>query len=485
MVRKIRLRFMPGVVFLALSLMTGLVFGGGMALSGVGAKAIGMGGAFRGLADDWSAAYWNPAGLAQLEKSELGVSLSILSPRPEYTPSVTYEGYDVGYRNGITRYTNDKNYLVPNVAGFFQVPTPANVTAGIAVFVPYALGCEWDLFDPIYDDIVEEYPFYDHKATLQVIDIHPTVAKAFMDRRLMAGFGVSIMKGSIDFRKVFLSATPFPRPHDNVAVDAQMHGEGWGYGANFGVLYKYSDKLQFGLSGKTPTTLKFNDGSFKSAMYGVNNPALKEELLSYATSRAESVSIGFVFPDNGQAARWERDAYGELKLPGDIGLGVAFDVNPKLKLTCDLSYTFWSRLDSIVIHVKGTQSPIDTNAASDLVIRTAYDNIVRLSIGGQYKASEPLTLRAGFYYDPSPIPDANFTPLIADVGAKISGNLGASYKLRGGWEALYTFEFVQFVKRDVTDHTLVQTPSGLSGDNYPGSYKEYFVANFISFIYSF
>ena len=38
---------------------------GGFALSGVGSKAIGMGGAFRGLADDWSAAYWNPAGLTR------------------------------------------------------------------------------------------------------------------------------------------------------------------------------------------------------------------------------------------------------------------------------------------------------------------------------------------------------------------------------------------------------------------------------------
>ncbi|MBI4061406.1 MAG: PorV/PorQ family protein [Elusimicrobia bacterium] len=41
---------------------------------GVGARAIGMGGAYTALADDASAVYWNPAGLSRVEKRELSVS---------------------------------------------------------------------------------------------------------------------------------------------------------------------------------------------------------------------------------------------------------------------------------------------------------------------------------------------------------------------------------------------------------------------------
>jgi len=41
---------------------------------GVGARGIGMGGAFTALADDASAVYWNPAGLARLEQREISVS---------------------------------------------------------------------------------------------------------------------------------------------------------------------------------------------------------------------------------------------------------------------------------------------------------------------------------------------------------------------------------------------------------------------------
>ncbi|MBI4668096.1 MAG: UPF0164 family protein [Elusimicrobia bacterium] len=38
---------------------------------GAGGRALAMGGAFYGLADDATAAYWNPAGLAGLERKEL------------------------------------------------------------------------------------------------------------------------------------------------------------------------------------------------------------------------------------------------------------------------------------------------------------------------------------------------------------------------------------------------------------------------------
>jgi long-subunit fatty acid transport protein len=47
--------------------------------TGVGARALGMGSAFTGVANDYSALYWNPAGLAQLEYNELSAGLSYLN----------------------------------------------------------------------------------------------------------------------------------------------------------------------------------------------------------------------------------------------------------------------------------------------------------------------------------------------------------------------------------------------------------------------
>lgn len=44
----------------------------------VGARALGMGGAFGALADDGTAVYWNPAGLSQLQKRELSMMHAFL-----------------------------------------------------------------------------------------------------------------------------------------------------------------------------------------------------------------------------------------------------------------------------------------------------------------------------------------------------------------------------------------------------------------------
>ncbi|OQX87012.1 hypothetical protein B6D60_04985 [candidate division KSB1 bacterium 4484_87] len=57
---------------------------------GAGARARGMGGAFIGVADDATAASWNPAGLARLEKAEA----SVVGVYSSYTPSSDVEGFD-------------------------------------------------------------------------------------------------------------------------------------------------------------------------------------------------------------------------------------------------------------------------------------------------------------------------------------------------------------------------------------------------------
>ena len=44
-----------------------MVYAGGYELPMLGSRVLGMGGAFIGTADDWTAIYWNPAGLTQQE----------------------------------------------------------------------------------------------------------------------------------------------------------------------------------------------------------------------------------------------------------------------------------------------------------------------------------------------------------------------------------------------------------------------------------
>src|SRR3972149_7235432 len=93
-------RILTSMCIFLLCLLPGLVWASGIAVPGLGDKATSMGGAFRALANDWSAAWWNPAGLAYLETSELTTQLMINAPRPNFTPDINLGGYGLGYRNG-------------------------------------------------------------------------------------------------------------------------------------------------------------------------------------------------------------------------------------------------------------------------------------------------------------------------------------------------------------------------------------------------
>jgi long-chain fatty acid transport protein len=455
------------------------VLAGGFALSGIGSKAIGMGGAFRGLADDWSAAYWNPAGLTQLKQSEINGMLVAITPRPEYTPNIRIQDLNFGYRNDRTLYPNDKTNFLPDVSGFIKFANIKGLTAGLAIYVPYGLGSEWDLFNPVGMDLANPYPWYDHKADLQIIDFHPTVAKAFMDDKLSIGAGVSIQRGQVTFQKAYLKPSGLPIPHEFLVINSEIKGTGWGYGANFGILYKLSEKLQFGLSGRTGSTLKLS-GNAKQELFTFNNNELRDYLLANSYTRVDSNQILFLFAPSNHLA--SPKAKTDFKTPADFGFGLAWKPTEKLSITGDLAYTQWSSLDKIQINLTGTDP---TGApAQNSVIMLDWKNTLRFSLGAEYWVAKPLALRLGFYRDPSPVPDKTFTPLIPDVGDKNSINIGAAFTF-SGLELAYNFEYIAFKDRTIAASALNDINGDGIYDNYPGAYKQKLYASHASVTYRF
>ena len=78
--------FFLGVCFMMYPVLT--VQAGGMGITSVGAKASAMGGSFRAIANDWSAAYYNPAGLFYVTDNELTVNEVISNFQLKYTPNI-------------------------------------------------------------------------------------------------------------------------------------------------------------------------------------------------------------------------------------------------------------------------------------------------------------------------------------------------------------------------------------------------------------
>jgi long-chain fatty acid transport protein len=430
-----------------------------------------MGGAFRGLADDWSAAFWNPAGLAYLPNSEFTMNLYTLNFRPEYTPDFTMGeagfSYSFGYPDE-TYYPEDRAFFLPSFSGFRKFAQYEGFIGGVAFFVPYKLESRWNLYKPPagYDNNVP-YPEFDHVTDILVWDLHPAVAKTFMEDKLALGFGLSIQRADFDMqRTVLVSSQVIPRPYDFWPVDEQMETDGWGMGFNAGILYKASPKLQLGFSYQSPVDIDL-EGDVELEMYLPDIPG--------------SAIVG------GTAYYRDGDFKTTLPLPGDVGVGLMYRPNEKLTLTSDLSAVNWSRLEFLdtrgwTLTPKNDTIYLYVDETSKTEVPFNWDNIIKFSLGGEYILREGLFLRGGYFFEQSPVPDETFTLLIPDVGDKHSFNLGLSYQINS-LEFGYDYQLVTHKKREVAD--LEDTNGDGRFDNMPGTYKMLFHSSGLSFTYRF
>jgi long-chain fatty acid transport protein len=454
--------------FLFFLFLNGSAFGGGgFALPGVGSKALSMGGAFRGLADDWSASFWNPAGLALLPKSEFNSNLYTFNFRPEYTAKVEFgqDGYvySVGYEDA-TFYPEDRVLFLPSFSGFYKFTQLEGFSGGMAFFVPYKLQSRWDVYKPPdeYGNTVP-YPKFDHETNILIWDLHPTVAKDFMEGKLSLGAGLSIQRANFELRRVVLTPTIFPRPYEYFPVDWFLKTNGWGVGLNIGILYKASPKLQFGFSYRSPVDIKLKGNLDLEMYYPMAKPYYEGGTYKYSDGDFETT----------------------LPLPGDLGVGVAFKPLERITLTFDVNSTNWSRLDKS--ETKDLFLTMDTSGYYYPNVKKSelpfdWDNVTRVSLGGEYLFGENLFIRGGYFFEKSPIPNSTFTMLFPDVGDKNCFNLGLSYRLNS-FELGCNYELVTHKKRVVTS-MVDQNQDGLF-DNLPGDYKMTLHSSCFSLTYHF
>ncbi|OGC85081.1 MAG: hypothetical protein A2W07_04225 [candidate division Zixibacteria bacterium RBG_16_43_9] len=452
----------------------------GLTPSGVGTKALGLGGAFRGLADDWSASYWNPAGLAFQTKSEVNFSIMVLNPRPKFTPDVTFDGWGVGYRNGIKWYPDDKTFSLPSFSGFLKFPELNGFITGLAFFIPYRSSFEWDLFDPLpgYNNNIP-YPGIDHKGDLTVLDFHPSVARQFMEGKLSLGAGISIQKGDLTLRRVDLVPTePFVtsffnnRPFDLFPVDNRFEGDGWGFGGNIGLLYKASPKFQIGVSVRSPITLKLS-GTRTLTVYLPYDTSFARNVVQPVDSVAANYFYGYTLSSI-------LDSDTKFKLPADFGVGIAVMPYSNLTVTVDVNLTTWSSLKELKFEEKG-KDPLTGKEITGYSVPFEWKDATRFSLGLQYMPHKSLALRAGYFLDPTPTPDKTLTPLFFNSGEKNGYTLGVGYKGES-FELGYSYEFTGY-KEKFLKPTEGVTPSSLI--NLPGRYENGNHTSYFTFTYKF
>lgn len=390
-----------GILILLLS--SSLLVANGLNLNSNGPKAIAMGGAFIGLADDFSAVYWNPAGLTQMEGTTIAFSLVDLMPSASYKMDLM----------GIDAQTDNKHYLSGSI-GFFK-PLPNNkIVMGIYGYVPSGVGSKWSGDDLVM--LTRSGP-YEWESMLAVITISPSIGVKLSDR-FSLGASININYGMLTMK----------RP---VVGQYEEDMTGLAVGFTFGALYKLNDKFSVGLSIKTPFGVKLNGDTTMpgAALYGL--PA-------------------------------ESPAERECTWPLWTGLGLAYHINDKITVTADLQYTNWGEMTDIPVNYENTYWAALFNTANRYELQ--WQDAVQLRFGFEYKVSESLALRCGYYHDPSPCPlrDADNTHNILLPQSTYNwGTLGFGYT-KGNIKIEAAFEYG--FGTDVTVGTnQVMVNSGLPG----------------------
>jgi long-chain fatty acid transport protein len=343
-------------------------FGNGLNLNSLGSRAGAMGGAFVGLANDFSAVYWNPAGLGFFTTRTFGFYGTDIVPSGSYKLTMDTP---IGALNLVDARTATKHYL----GGLFGYAHPISdrVVAAIGIFTPSGLGANWNSAD--LANLSNGSTSIDWSSRIGLITIAPSLAYRISDQ-LSIGASLNINYGIFDI-SMYGGAIPG-------LLDLGQYTEsetGWGLGATVGVLYKPSKMFSLGVAFRTSSKVSF------SGQATIDN-------LQF---------IGFL-PKS--------DITREMTWPSWITVGAAFSPNELLTFTADVQITNWSIVDRIKTTYKDTIWNLLMTSSGRDIMALSWKNATQLRFGAEYKVSETLAVRAGYYFDPSPAPDATLNILL-------------------------------------------------------------------------
>jgi long-chain fatty acid transport protein len=354
-------------------------FGNGFSIYEQGAKASGMGGAFTAQADDPSAIYFNPAGIMQLQGTQVMAGITAIMPTSTFKSDGNGAmGTGAGQRTEAVSHT----WMVPHF--YITHRLTDRIAMGVGTYSNFGLGSEWPrTFEGRYTTGVG-------KTCLETATISPVVGLKVTDR-LSLGLGPTFQHLEINIRNMTLASplgltAPFS-PGRNLAqtVESTLAGKDWDYGYTLGMRYQLTPSLAAGVSYLSKVTHNINNGT--SRLYRLINGSLAQI----------------------------QDATATLTLPASTSFGLAYKFRA-FTLEGDAQWTEWSSYKNLRVDLaNGTFS----QSAKD------WHNTWTLRLGGQYSLNKYLDLRAGFVWDETPIPRRTLDPLVPSGNRKMyCGGMG-------------------------------------------------------------
>jgi long-chain fatty acid transport protein len=407
----------------------------GFRLPEAGAKAMGMGFAFTAQADDPSAIYFNPAGIMQLEGNNVMAGTTFVKLNGgEFTGTtpLTYGATE-------TETQKDLNFFIPNM--YFTKKVSPNFAFGVGIFAPFGLGQEYQ------DRNASFFRTAVTKIDLQTVVINPTVAFK-VNEFLSFGAGIDYMFGKAKLGRTSV-VNNVSNPVNLYNLDLKGDGDAWGY--NFGFLLTPSQNWKVGFSYRSPFNLTIKDGDVDVFNISTDNIV--------AAGGLAGTYPGVVKPAWGAAGTTSFTTKGSttLRLPATAALGIAY-IRDRLTVEADLDITFWHSYKRLDIDIRDQGALL-----ADINSQRSWKDVAAFRIGGEYRVTDPLALRAGFVYDPTPVPAETMDAFLPDA-TRLNYTVGAGYKYKN-WTFDGSYLYVDKKERTVNNQASGTFPSYGSGFN--------------------
>jgi len=414
-------------VLVVLSFTAASAMAAGFRLPEQGAKAMGMGMAFTAQADDPSAIYYNPAGIVQLEGQNVMIGGTYIRENGADFSGTTPLTFNAGVFDTEQETQESLDFVIPNA--YWTRKAAPDFAYGVGIFAPFGLGQRYgNRQTSIFRNQVTN-------VEIQTVVVNPTVAWKFNDVLAM-GVGIDFMYGKAKLSQA--GVVNVGAPLNMFQLDLDGHGTAWGY--NFGLLVTPSENVKIGAAYRSPFRLDIKNANVNLWEINSTVPFVPNPVPPPAALNASQVFGG---------STYHTSASTSINMPATFQLGVAYILD-RLTLEVDLDWTFWSAFKTLNIDIKNNTALLpDANRPEH------WKDVVGVDVGAEYRVTDPLALRIGFRYDPSPVPADTLSPLLPDSD-RLFYCAGAGYKYRN-----WTFD-LSYMYLDKKDRTVNnQTPNGV------------------------
>lgn len=413
------------VVLLSVVMVSMLSFASGISIPEQGSKASAMGNAFVATADDPTALFYNPAGIAFLDGYKFSFNISYINPHIKYTSPT------------VGKYTERaKNFFIPSF--YMTMPLNEKIFFGFSVTAPYNLATDWS----------DQFPgrFVSRHAKIVTFNYQPSMTFKFDDHNAL-GISLNYYDSEVNLIRAIdttvLSSyvqdlagnAPYTIVPSEGTIDTRVRDQAFGF--NIGYIYK-NKPWSFGLVYKSKASFDYKGHS------------------AFETSPRLHNGNELAFP--GSEVTFELDS-----VPATLQGGLSYE-SGNLLTEFDLQWTNWSQWGKTKVHFK-TQTvggiyvwagvPVlytTVPVIEDEILPFEWEDTMAYRLGFNYKWSDRTQIRWGIVYDEAPIPDKTLSPVLPDKDRwMLTFGMGHNF---GKWQIDWYSQYIKFKNGDITNSNI-------------------------------